>query len=129
MNHETEARDRFRVGSTNGRSGVIEEMMARGILHRVQFDEIWHKSRIRSGEQLLALAVLEQAVNDLLKYRFARTRRRQRLYREAYEWMASNSRDWPFSMANLCDLLNIRCDAIRAELLKAGGESPHRKAA
>jgi len=82
----------------------------------VQFDEIWHRSRAISPERSLALAVLWQAFFDLRKYRFAARRRQQRLYIEAYRWVASDSHGWPFAFASLCDLLELDSDAVRARL-------------
>jgi len=82
----------------------------------VQFEEIWHRSRAISPEKALALAVLEQAVMDLRKFRFASRRRQQRLYMEAYRWAASDERGWPYSFASLCDLLGFDVTAMRARL-------------
>lgn len=86
----------------------------------VQFEEIWHRSRAISPERALALAVLWQAFFDLRKYRFAARRRQQRLYMEAYRWVASDSRRWPYSFASLCDLLGLEAGAVRDRLLDLG---------
>lgn len=61
--------------------------------------------------------MLRQALNDLQKFRYARRRRRQRLYMEAYRWVASNDRSWPYSFLNICDALGLSADALRAEVL------------
>jgi hypothetical protein len=82
-----------------------------------QFHYIWHRSRAISPERALVLAVLWQAIADLQKYRFARRRRHQRLYMEAYEWVASDDRIWPFSFVNLCETLNLSPESLRGELL------------
>lgn len=99
----------------------------------VQFDDIWHRSRAISPEHSLALAVLWQAYFDLRKNRFAARRRRQRLYVEAYRWVASDDRSWPFSFASLCDLLGFEVEALRTRLFDlehsaepTSGEGPGR---
>jgi hypothetical protein len=83
----------------------------------MQFYEVWHRPRATSPERELALSVLWQAAIDLQKGRDSRQRKRQRLHREAFKWVASNDRTWPFSFLNLCDVLNLSPDYLRAELL------------
>jgi len=82
-----------------------------------QFDDIWRHSRAITPERELALAVLTQAVLDLHKFRFARRRRPQRFYMEAYLWVAADEREWPFSFLNLCDGLGLDVDGLRERLL------------
>jgi len=83
----------------------------------VQFDDIWHHSRSIPPERMLALSVLWQAAMDLQKCKLARHRQKMRLYREAYKWVASNDRSWPFSFVNLCEVLSLSPEAIRGRLL------------
>jgi hypothetical protein len=98
-------------------SGIPEDMLAPEATLPSQFFDIWHHSRSTSPERLLALAVVEQALLDLQKYRFARRRRHQRLYMDAYRWVASDDREWLFSFANLCDGLGLVPDLVRRQLL------------
>jgi hypothetical protein len=65
----------------------------------------------------LGLAVLEQAFADLEKYRFATRRRQQRFYMEAYKWVASDDREWPYSFVNLCEVLGPSPESVREQLL------------
>ena len=59
-----------------------------------------------------------QGVIDLQKYRFATRRRQpQRLYMEAYCWVASDDRRWPFAFRNVAELLNVAAARLRAQLL------------
>jgi hypothetical protein len=83
----------------------------------IQFDDLCRRSVGRSGEQRLALAVVRQAVEDLRKHRWARRRRAQRLYRDAYEWVDATDRRWPYSFVNICEVLQLSPTALRAELL------------
>jgi hypothetical protein len=86
-------------------------------VHPVQFEDIWSHSRARTSEQRLALAVLERAILDLQKYRYARRRRQQRIYRETYEWVTMDDYTWPFSFLNVCTLLNLSPEGLRRGLL------------
>jgi hypothetical protein len=83
----------------------------------VQFQEVWHRSRAISPERALLLSVLWQAILDLRKHRYARRRRYQRLYMEAYKWVGSDDRTWPYSFVNICEALNLTPTSVRQELL------------
>ena len=68
-------------------------------------------------ERRLAVAIFSQAANDLQKFRYARRGAGYSLYADARKWIASNDRSWPYSFLNLCDVLYLAADVIRAELL------------
>src|SRR5262249_34163194 len=87
----------------------------------VQFHEIWHKTRYVSPERALVLSVVWQAVIDLQKYRFATRRRQQRLYMEAYKWVASDDRKWPYSFRNVAEMLDAAQERLRPQLLGDAG--------
>jgi hypothetical protein len=97
-----------------------EEATAAELTLPVQFRGIRHAARAASPEMILAVSVVGQAANDLRHFRFARRRREQRLYREAYEWIASNDRSWPYAFPNLCDALGLATESARAQLLGDG---------
>ena len=86
-----------------------------------QFHDIWPRTRFLSSERALALAVLSRVVVDLQKFRRARRRRQQRMYMEAYQWVASETCDWPYSFVNLCEMLGLSPEALRAGLLGEEG--------
>ena len=67
--------------------------------------------------------LISQAANDLRKFRHARRGVGYSLYADARNWITSNDRKWPYSFLNLCDVLHLAADAIRAELL--GNTSGH----
>jgi hypothetical protein len=83
----------------------------------VQFHYLWCGARKASPERMLMLSMLWQAANDLAKNRGAQRPKRRRLYREAYRWVASNDRTWPYSFVNLCEALSLSPEALRAALL------------
>src|SRR5262245_24628497 len=63
---------------------------------------------ILGPERALALAVLRRAVFDLRRYDQDQTGGRvPRQYKEAYEWVVSDDRTWPYSFLNLCEALSI----------------------
>jgi len=74
----------------------------------------------------LAAAVLEAAAADLRNFRYARRRRRQRLYWQAYQWVMSEEREWPFSFVNICESLRLSPAAMREGMI---GRKPERQVA
>ena len=73
--------------------------------------------RESSGEAVLAAAVLKLAYEDLQKHRGATDVRSRRAFREAYVWVKSDERRWPFSFLNVCDMLDLSPAALRSKLL------------
>jgi len=102
-------------------SNVPEEGLIPEAMIPSQFRDIWHRSRAISADRALAIAVLEQAVFDLNKYRYATRRRHQRMYMEAYNWVASDDGAWPYSFVNLCDALDLTPEWLRPYLLDHAG--------
>jgi hypothetical protein len=99
-------------------SGVLrEDSLAPEHVLPVQFQDSLRRKRAVSPEVALVIAILERAILDLREYRYARRRREQRLYMNAYAWVASDERKWPYSYCNLCDALNLNPIAVRAKLL------------
>jgi hypothetical protein len=84
----------------------------------VQFDGLWHRAA-PAPERVLALSVLLQAAEDLQKGRDAQDRCKQRLHRDAYRWVISDDRSWAYSFVNLCDMLNLSPEYLRAGLLNS----------
>jgi len=97
--------------------GVPDTVIEEDFALPSQFHRLWHQSRAITPEKALALSVLQQAMFDLQKFRFAPRRRQQRLFWEAYDWVASENREWPYAFANLCDGLGLDVDATRQNLL------------
>ena len=92
-----------------------------------QFDGIWHRTRSRSPECALLIAMLLEARTDLRKYRHARRHRDQRCYVSAWTWVVSDDREWPFSFVNVCEVLKLDTASMRAEMLgdAAPASGPH----
>jgi hypothetical protein len=96
---------------------IPEELIASEPALPAQFYDIWHKTRYVSPERALVLAMVWQAVIDLRKYRFAGRRRQQRLYMEAYCWVASDDRHWPYAFCNVAEMLDVAPERLRVSLL------------
>ncbi len=111
-------------------AGFAEDYLPHTILHPAQFRDIWNGEG-HSPERELAAAVLDAAAADLRNYRYARRRRRQRLYWQAYDWVASENRDWPFTFVNICEFLQLSPAAMRERLLQPSihAERPVQEAA
>ena len=90
-----------------------EDILIPTVIRPIQFHDIWFRSRTLPPERRLAFAVLEQALNDLVRFRFARGRGGQRLFWHAHDWIASDDREWPFSFVNLCDVFGLAVEPIR----------------
>lgn len=96
---------------------IPEELIASEPALPVQFHDIWHKTRYVSPERALVLALVWQVLVDLQKYRFATRRRQQRLYMEAYRWVASDDRKWPYAFRNVAEMLDVAPERLRGQLL------------
>ena len=77
------------------------------------------EARVCMPELSLAAAVFEDAVRCAQRARRDVTHRQAS---EAFEWIASERRDWPFAFVSVCDVLGVDAKAVRAHL-HVGGES------
>ena len=113
-------------------SGVLfEEKLEPEVVTPEQFYQGSRRKLAVMPEMALAQSVLERAIFDLQEYRYGKRRRDQRLYMDAYEWVACDDRRWPFSFINLCEILNLPADVLRARLIEntkpvVGPSSPYR---
>jgi hypothetical protein len=83
-----------------------------------QYFAAFRRGRAVEGERRLMLAVLEDAVDSYRKYALARDPREQACFLEAREWFFSNDRTWLFAFENICDVLEMNPDYLRAGLDK-----------
>jgi len=99
-------------------SGVLrEDSLSPEHVLPVQFQDSLRRKKAISPEVALVIAILERAMLDLREHRYARRRREQRLYMNAYAWVASEDRRWPYSYRNLCETLGMDPLAVQARLL------------
>jgi hypothetical protein len=72
----------------------------------------------QEAEFNLIRAVLDDAIHCFKKYRFAKGDSSRELYEEARDWIESTDRQWPFSYENICMILGIDPDYLRAGLAR-----------
>jgi hypothetical protein len=83
------------------------------ILPSQLFSEFRH--RLMPEKRLMA-AIVDDAVNCFLRYRFATDPRGRRLFREAEEWLMNGDRCWAFSFESICDTLGLDAGCLRKGL-------------
>jgi hypothetical protein len=67
-------------------------------------------------ERRLMMAVLDDAVRCVEKYRFPANTRGRRVFREAEEWLLAAEPQWPYSFERICAVLNLDANAVRQRL-------------
>lgn len=82
----------------------------------IQYFEAMRRKHLLEGEKRLILSVLEDAIECFMKCIDATTSKGQRLFREAEEWINLEDKHWVFSFDNVCDMLDINSDYMRAGL-------------
>jgi hypothetical protein len=70
------------------------------------------------GEKRLMLAVLEDAISCFQKYSGADQGRRERLFKEAEEWLLDQDSTWAFSFETICQTLDLNPEYLRTGLLR-----------
>lgn len=76
-------------------------------------------------EHRLMMAVLEDAVRCVEKYRVATYARDRRLFHEAKQWLLAAELRWPYSFECICAVLDLDADAVRNRL-RLARRSDHR---
>jgi hypothetical protein len=87
------------------------------ILAAQDFDRIY-RSRPRSPERDLMLAILEEALNDYQRCCKARDRKARQRFADARAWILNTDPEWIFSFTNCCEVLGIQPDCLRRGLLR-----------
>ena len=64
----------------------------------------------------LMLAVMEDAVATVQRYAMEPTRRNQKLFEDAQEWIESTDTSWPYSFENVCTALRFEPETLRRGL-------------
>ena len=72
-----------------------------------------YETRVCLPQISLVAAIFEDAVRCLQRANGGVTHRQSL---EAFEWMASERRDWPFAFVNVCDFLGVDPITVRARL-------------
>jgi len=75
-------------------------------------------------EKGLAVGVLKQAAYDLRRYRTATKAADRELYLDAHSWVTAYDSSWPYSFMNVCKLLDLCPELVRADLLADASLGP-----
>ena len=75
-------------------------------------------------EKGLAIGVLKQAAYDLRRYRTATKATDRELYLDAHSWVTAYDSSWPYSFMNVCKLLDLCPEMVRADLLADASLGP-----
>jgi hypothetical protein len=75
-------------------------------------------------EKGLAVGVLKQAAYDLRRYRTATKAADREVYLDAHSWITAYDSSWPYSFMNVCKLLNLCPEVVRAELMADAALGP-----
>ena len=81
--------------------------------------------RTQAPEQRLMIAVLHDALDCIEKYRFVKSRRGSRYFREAQRWFLAHEPDWPYSFESICGILDLDADAVRQRLRLVPDQAPY----
>ena len=75
-------------------------------------------------EKGLAVGVLKQAAYDLRRYRTATKAADREVYLDAHSWITAYDSSWPYSFMNVCKLLKLCPEVVRAELMADAALGP-----
>ncbi len=78
--------------------------------------ESQHKSRARSGEEMLMLALVEDGIDCFFRYLTATDDKGRAIFEETDQWIFGHDSDWLFSFENVCETLGINPSYLRAKL-------------
>jgi hypothetical protein len=82
-----------------------------------QYFETFRTKADLEPEKRLMLAILEDAVDCLQKYIFARDGRGKRIFQEAEDWIFEENSDRLFPLENICQVLGFNPKYVRNGLL------------
>jgi hypothetical protein len=82
----------------------------------IQYFEAMRRKHLLEGEKRLVLSVLEDAVECFMKCIDSSTKKGQRLFRDAEEWINLEDKKWVFSFDNVCEMLDVNPEYLRRGL-------------
>ena len=97
---------------------IPEELLTLEAVLPGQFSDMWQRSSARTPARILASAVLARAVADLETFHAGVGDEDCRIFRDAYEWVTSDERGWPFSFTNVCELLGFSPAGVREAVVR-----------
>jgi hypothetical protein len=113
----------------NNRSNLIAEEVG-SLFHSdpvlpAQYLETFRRKIPLEPEIKLMFAILEDAIVCFYKYALARSRKKERLFREAEDWILEHDSDWIFSFENICSTLGLDPSYLRRGLTQSTAKLLH----
>jgi hypothetical protein len=87
-------------------------------------DSVW-KTRVRSGEQRLMLAILKEALDSFFKHLGATDEKGKAIFQEVEGWIREKDNGWIFSFENVCESVGINASYLRAGLFRRRASARH----
>lgn len=84
----------------------------------------FHPPKKLAPEHRLMMAVLNDAVRCVEKYRSLADARGRRLFHEAQQWLLAAESHWPYSFEHICAVLDLDANAVRHRLRLAPKRQP-----
>jgi hypothetical protein len=100
------------------KEGILSVLRSDTVLPE-QFFDTMRRSEHLEPEKALLLAILQDAIDSFIKYRFASDKVGKERFLEARQWITETGNDWIFSFANVCELLGIDPQFLRRGLLES----------
>jgi len=124
INETREFTNQFVVFPTHSGSESLREELAARLSCGAQFFIPPVEPPEVTPEKGLAAGVLKQAAHDLRRFHAATTGVKRELYLDAYSWINADDFSWPYSFMNVCKLLDLCPEVVRAELLADAALGP-----
>lgn len=111
----------YTLRSTGERSYVDENATVASLFEpdtvaSAQYFDTFQRKTSKEPENRLLLAVLEDAIHCFQDNVLAENGKSKKLFNDAEEWILKERADWIFSFRNVCELLGIDPEYLRAGL-------------
>ena len=87
-----------------------------------------HRSRARSGESRLMLALLQDGIDCFLRHLAARDGKSKELFAETQRWIFEREIDGIFSFESVCETLGVSASCLRARVREWKEEELNKRA-
>lgn len=85
-------------------------------LASAQYFDNLQRNTLMEPEKRLMMAILDDAIHCFQDNVLAKTGKAMKLFQEAEEWVSKERADWIFSFRNVCELLELDPEYLRAGL-------------
>jgi hypothetical protein len=90
----------------------------------IQFFDTFRRKTLLEPERILMLAILEDAISCVQKYKTPSSGKDKRLFDQALEWILTEDDEWLFSFNSVCEAVGVSPGCLRPGLIRiAEGKS------